>query len=320
MSAVLAVGALLWLMLAQEIAARAATGLGSQVLGGAMVPALRGLFVAFLTALGLQLVTWRNGPESLLRSAGLVRRPSAAREWGTGLAVSWAAVIGCVLPLVLFGVLQLTFWVNGRAWIGALLSIIGMALATLTTEVVFRSYALERLSEAFGRVAAVVLLMVVYGAIWGNQGPRTFLVACGMALLFSVGWLRTHAVWLPWGLHLGWNLSLGLLFGLPLLDGNDVSSVVLGQVSRAPSRHFPGIGPSGMLWTVAMLLLGSAVLVAVTRDFAWNYTHPAIVAGGFPMDAAPPPAHAAMQASAPAPSTLVQIVPANGIGADRPGG
>ena len=42
-------------------------------------------------------------------------------------------------------------------------------------------------------------------------------------------------------------------------------------------------------------------LYRITGEYAWAYTHPPIVAGGYPMDVAPPAAHIAMEAVAPAP-------------------
>jgi hypothetical protein len=48
------------------------------------------------------------------------------------------------------------------------------------------------------------------------------------------------------------------------------------------------------------------VLYSLTRDLAWEYTQPVIVAAGYPMDVAPPAEHIKMeQATAPA---LVQIL------------
>jgi len=56
-----------------------------------------------------------------------------------------------------------------------------------------------------------------------------------------------------------------------------------------------------------VLIVGIMVLVRVTRDYAWDYTHRPIVAAGYPMDVAPPKAHTDMEAAA-APQ-LIQIAP-----------
>ena len=57
-----------------------------------------------------------------------------------------------------------------------------------------------------------------------------------------------------------------------------------------------------------MLAIGVVVLVRVTRDYEWEYTHRPIIAGGYPVDVAPPAAHTAMEQEAKPPA-LVQILP-----------
>jgi hypothetical protein len=34
--------------------------------------------------------------------------------------------------------------------------------------------------------------------------------------LFAIVYLRTRSLWLPWGIHFGWNFALGVVFGLPV--------------------------------------------------------------------------------------------------------
>jgi hypothetical protein len=58
-----------------------------------------------------------------------------------------------------------------------------------------------------------------------------------------------------------------------------------------------------------VLVVGIAVLVRVTRDYAWDYTFKPIVAGGYPTDVAPPAAHIAMEKEASVTPSLVQILP-----------
>ena len=37
-----------------------------------------------------------------------------------------------------------------------------------------------------------------------------------IGVVLSVAYLRTRALWLPWGIHFAWNATLGLVFGLPV--------------------------------------------------------------------------------------------------------
>jgi uncharacterized protein len=57
------------------------------------------------------------------------------------------------------------------------------------------------------------------------------------------------------------------------------------------------------------ILIGIVFVVLLTSDYAWNYTHPPLVAAGLPMDVAPPAAHTAMEEQAAKPPSLVQIMP-----------
>jgi hypothetical protein len=136
---------------------------------------------------------------------------------------------------------------------------------------------------------------------------RSVFVAFLMSLLFSLAYLRTHALWLPWGLHFAWSACTGVLFGLPVGGSIAYNSIVDTSASGLGWVTGGLYGPEGSLFTAFAVLVGMGVLYALTRDLAWVYTHPPIVAAGYPMDVAPPPEHIKMeQAAAPAP--LVQIL------------
>jgi hypothetical protein len=62
------------------------------------------------------------------------------------------------------------------------------------------------------------------------------------------------------------------------------------------------------LFTVVAIVVGTVVLVRLTRDYAWHYTYAPAVSGGYPMDAPPPAAHTAMEQQA-RPASLIQILP-----------
>jgi hypothetical protein len=63
------------------------------------------------------------------------------------------------------------------------------------------------------------------------------------------------------------------------------------------------------LFTLFFLIVAIIVLILLTREYSWNYTHPPVIPGGYPLDVESPAAHAAMEAEALArPPVLVQIL------------
>jgi membrane protease YdiL (CAAX protease family) len=89
----------------------------------------------------------------------------------------------------------------------------------LAEELVFRGYPFQHLTSAIGTVPAVVFFSAFYGALhllnpnasrWGAVNSAL------VGVLLSVAYLRTRALWLPWGIHLGWNLMMGFVLGLPV--------------------------------------------------------------------------------------------------------
>ena len=129
-------------------------------------------------------------------------------------------------------------------------------------------------------------------------------------VLFSVAWLRTHGLWLPWGMHFAWNASMGILLGLPVSGLNSFSTVVM---TRAVGRHWltgGAYGPEAAFFTVPVLLISIVILVLLTRQYAWDYTRAPLIPAGYAVDVAPPEAHSAMEQEAAAkPPSLVQIMP-----------
>jgi hypothetical protein len=103
---------------------------------------------------------------------------------------------------------------------------------------------------------------------------------------------------------------MSLIFGLPVRGSLEPSNIVQTTVAGSDWLTGDGYGPEASLVMLAALVAGLVVLIRVTRDYAWNYTHEPILPAGYPMDIAPPAAHTAMeqaaQAQAPA---LVQILP-----------
>lgn len=307
--ALFAIG-LLWLLAARVGADSAAQGIAHALRTDVVRPLLYQIFLLILLLTGFTAMNWlatRNG--SIRSTNALPARPTAPREWQTGAALGWGLVLLAILPMVVAGALHPQFWLAPRAWGLLVLSLLALFVGSLATELAFRGFLFQRLIAAIGPTAALLILTGIYAFTStppGNATSNSFLNSLMIGLLFSLAYLRTHALWLGWGLRFGWLASMGVLFGLPLSGSIDFSSVVATDSSGRIWLTGGAYGPEGALLTVLVLLAGILILYKLTRDYAWQYTHPPIVPGGYPLDVPPPAAHAAMEAAAPPP--LVQIL------------
>jgi len=307
-----------WILCSQALAAHAAQGIALRFFLLPERPLLGAVFFLFLLAVGFSMLQALSRQSADLRSVlGLPRRRTSGREWTLGAAIGWGCVVLAVLPMALAGTLQITFWTAPRSFWLLLLNLATFAIATLAEEVAFRGFPYRRLIAAIGPVAATIAMSLFFGLLHAFNSSATrasVLITMLAGLLFSVAWLRTHGLWLGWGLHFAWNASMGLIFGLPVSGATEFSTVVQTRAFGHLWLTGGDYGPEAALFTVVVLLIAIVVLVRFTRDYAWDYTYKPIVAAAYPMDAPPPAAHVAMeqqaQQSRPAPAApaLVQIL------------
>ena len=138
-------------------------------------------------------------------------------------------VLGCFLGgvLTVAGVLPIHFLGNFRFLrlmsaqllpnLGAVLLM--LLIGALAEEQVFRGYPFQHLERGIGAVAATLVFSAIYGALHLINPGATMWAAANSALmgvLLSIAYLRTRSLWLPWGVHFGWNTALGFGFGLPV--------------------------------------------------------------------------------------------------------
>ncbi len=302
----------LWVLAARSAADHAAEGFSARFHLEIYAQLLAVAFLLFLILIGLAAISRIATRTARLREANaLPARATSRQEWGIGVALGWALVVATIVPMALAGDLHPNFWFQPRGIGLALSSLLTLLILTLAQEAVFRGFLFARLIRAIGSTLATLLMSLIYATIFAFHPESTRLsifVAFLMSLLFSLAYLRTHALWLPWGLHFAWSACTAVLFGLPVA-GSVYTSFI--DTATSGSVWLTGglYGPEGALFTALVVLAGMAVLYPLTRDLAWAYTHPPIVAAGQPMDVAPPPAHTAMeQAAAAKPSPLVQIL------------
>ena len=309
------VTSLTWVLCSQALAAHAAQGIALRFYILPERPLLGAVFFLFLLAVGFSILQGLSRRTTTLRSVlGLPRRSTSGREWTLGAAIGWGSIVLAVLPMALAGALHITFWTTPRAFWLLLVNLVTFAAAALAEEVAFRGYAFRRLIQAIGPVAATICISLLFGLAHMLNPSATWistLVTMLAGLLLAIAWLRTHGLWLGWGFHFAWNASMAILFGLPLSGIDRFASVIQTRTIGRLWLTGGDYGPEGAAFTVIVLLIGIAILVRLTRDYAWDYTYAPIVAAGYPMDAPVPEAHVAMEQQAAKTSavSLVQILP-----------
>ena len=314
--------AIAWFNCARPLAQSAADVLDMRLGLGDLRPLVESLLLLLLVVFGLSLlrsIEHRRAPLRL--TLGLPRRATSRAEWATGAAIGWGLAVASVLPMVLARSLDVQLWTAPRAWFLLSLSLLTLAAATLAQALAIYGYGFQRLIEATGPVrAALVLIALVAIDAAVTQTPdgtpdgSRIVVAILASLLLCLCWFRTHGLWLLWGLHFAWAASTALLFGLPIAGDTSFTSVVDTRVTGPLWLTGGNYGPAAAAFSVLLLLVAIPILVRITGDHAWDYTHPPIIPGGYDVTIAPPAAHVAMEQAAqtaqPAgPASLVQILP-----------
>ena len=138
-------------------------------------------------------------------------------------------------------------------------------------ELIFRAI-LFRLTEAmFGTTIAALLSSFLFSlAHLGNPGANgitTIILALDLSLLLAVAFAASRSLWLPIGLHMGWNFALGYVFGVAnsgSLDPHSAFRTTLAGPIWLSGGTF-GLESSGV--TLAFSLLASGVLIAAAQRY-----------------------------------------------------
>ncbi|HEV2273030.1 MAG TPA: type II CAAX endopeptidase family protein [Acidobacteriaceae bacterium] len=251
-----------------------------------------------------------------LASMGLDFRPGWGHETGLGAALGWGMLIASILPMALTGGLIVGLWSSPHQLWMLVVDFFVLAIASLAEEVAFRGYPFQRLVDAIGPVMATLVMSGLFGVVHisnPSSNRASLMVTVFTGWLLSAAYLRTRALWFSWGWHFAWNVSTGLIFGLPISGITTFSPVIQSNTIGPPWITGGDYGPEGSLVTALVILAGLFVVFRMTRSYAYKYGQPPIVPGGMPVDLSAmsrvvAPHHATLEpATTPAAERLVQI-------------
>jgi membrane protease YdiL (CAAX protease family) len=301
----------LWIAAASRLASSAGQGIANRLNLPLCEDLLQQTFFLFLLFCGFAAIGWiatRSG--SIRSNSALPERPTTRQEWLRGIGLGWAMLLAVVLPMAAAGDLHPQLSFTPSAWGLAALSLTTLLISTLALEVAFRGFIFRHLIAAIGPVGATILISLIYALVQIQQtsaGPLGITVSFLMGILLSMAYLRTHALWLGWGLHFAWSAAMRVLLGLPIAGLVSYDALVTTSVSGRHTLTGGDFGPQGALTSLLVIAGAMIALYVLTRDYAWNYTHAPIIPAAYAVVVAPPAAHVAMEAAA-APAPLVQIL------------
>ncbi len=321
----------LWIIAAQGLAVRAASGLTLRYNLSLFNDLFKQAFFLFLLLVGFATVRWMATrsplPDDFTRLNGirntnaLPSRPTTREEWLRGVAIGWGMALAALLPMVFYGSLHPELnisWSDPSSLSNiayALLSLLIIAVASLATEVACRGFLFAEFIAATGPVFATLFLSFLYATLASFRTDATVLSIADTFLfgvLFSIAYLRTRALWVGWGIHFAWGAVTSVLFGLPIAGDAGYSNLIFTSVSGPLWLTGGTYGPEAALFTAAVLCIAILVLLGATRHYAWEYTWVPPSPGGYPMHADPTAGYAAMEstggAAAASPQPLVQIL------------
>lgn len=167
-------------------------------------------------------------------------------NWASGdnlaLGLAGGAGAACVvlgLPLLVGAAHFVATPAEAPSWDTVLFVSVLLAAGSAGEEIFFRGYGFQLLLKNYGAYATIVPVGVVFALMHASNPNATWMGianTAGFGILFGYAYLRSRDLWLPIGLHFGWNVTLPLF-------GANVSGL------RMKVRGYEMAWSAGKIWS-----------------------------------------------------------------------
>ena len=183
-------------------------------------------------------------------------------EFGSGLALGLALFSAVMAALWAIGIYRMTGW--GRASAPAA----GLPFAFLVAvaeEAIFRGLLFRLTSKFFGTWGALAITSVLFGTAHAFNSDATLRssIAIGLeaGILLGAAYALTGRLWLPIGIHMGWDFAESSLFGMAMSSEVTPGALTNGTLRGPTFLTGGGFGPEASVVAVALCLAASVFLV-----------------------------------------------------------
>jgi membrane protease YdiL (CAAX protease family) len=197
---------------------------------------------------------------------------------------------GIVLPALMMGLIYLCEWAFGwlrfEAWAWNVVSweeiyynLIGALAAFIAVgyyeELLSRGYHLQNLKDGLNLHWAVFLSSSVFAVLHLGNPHAGWLSTLGIlaaGYFLAYGWIRTGQLWIPIGLHIGWNFFEGPIFGFPV-SGLNTFRLIHHSVHGPTMITGGDFGPEAGLILLPAIAVGALLIRLYTRRRNQPSTH-----------------------------------------------
>ena len=193
-----------------------------------------------------------------------------AREGARGAlfrgTVVGVAIFGCVIAnIASLG----DYDVHGFGSLTGAIGLVGFMAAAVTEELMFRGLLFRLVERRLGTYAALALSSVLFGAMHLFNEHATLLGAVAIAIeaggMLGAAYVATRSLWLPIGLHFGWNFAESGIFGTEVSGNGATHGLLDASTSGSTLITGGGFGPEASVYSMLFGVLVTIVFLRLAR-------------------------------------------------------
>ncbi|MDP4511495.1 CPBP family intramembrane glutamic endopeptidase [Nonomuraea turcica] len=253
-------------LLKQLVAVVAVAFAGGMVVGAVQGNAPLTLVLGLATAALAVFVYARVVRWSERRPPVEVAVKGAVAATGRGVLIGVGMFAAVIVNIAFLGGYQ----IEGLGSVWGAVGLFGiMAAAAVTEELLFRGVLFRIVEELTGTWVALTLTGVLFGLVHLSNPNASLWGAICIAIsaggMLAAAYAATRTLWLPIGLHFGWNFAAAGIFGTEV-SGNGTPQGLLDGVTSGPALLTGGaFGPEASLYTVVFGVLLTIAFIWLAR-------------------------------------------------------
>lgn len=193
--------------------------------------------------------------------------------------------IGLVVGFGLFAISMAILWAMGvyhpagaGTAYGLGRGLVAALVAGILEEIVFRGLLFRLSSKIVGTWGALLFTAALFGAAHAfNRGATvgsSLAIAIEAGVLLGAAYATTERLWLPIGLHIGWNFTEGSIFSMSVSGTSLSAGLIQGSLSGPRILTGGQFGPEASIVAVIICVLAS--LYFIQRIVTLHRVHPPI--------------------------------------------